>query len=115
MKSVDEVLQEALSPIFPAFPNVYRGELPEYVVYTYEQLSEVYAERAPHAARYLIRVNYYLPHGRNPNPGKQRIARALFDAGCTWPSDIVNGSDAEGQQYVIDCEYADGGGYYGRP
>ena len=114
--SVDAVIQQALDPIFPGavFPNCYDGELLEYVAYTYEQIPEVYAERAPRAARYLLRISYFLKHGTNPNPGKQRISRALFEAGCTWP-EIINGSDGDGQMYVFDCEYADGGGYYGQP
>jgi tRNA A37 methylthiotransferase MiaB len=83
------------------YPQELRAEIPE-----------VDADDAPHAARYLITVRYYLPFDQNPNARKRQIARALFDAGCTWPS-ITNISDREGQAYALECEWADGGGYYG--
>lgn len=111
--SVDSVLSAALETVLPgaAFPNLYTGGLLNYAVWNYTELPQVFAERAPRAARYLVQVHYYLPHKENPNPGKLALQRALFAAGCTWPS-IVPANDAEGQHYVLECEYADGGGYY---
>lgn len=113
--SVDSVLRGALESVLPGacYPNVYTGDLLEYAVWAYTEIPTVFAERAPHAARYLIRVHYYLPHKDNPNPVKRQLQRSLFDAGCTWPQ-IVPASDSEGQHYVLECEYADGGGYYGK-
>lgn len=114
--SVDSVISGAVEQVLPGacFPNVYTGNLLQYAVWAYTELPEVFAERAPHAARYLVQVHYYLPHKENPNATKRRLQRVLFDAGCTWPS-ITNASDADGQHYVLECEYADGGGYYGQP
>lgn len=114
--NVDTMLQQALSPVFPdaVFPNTYTGPLLEYVVYNYQIIPEVFAERAPRAARYVIQVHYYLPHKQNPRAGFQALSRALFNAGCTWPG-MVNGSDSDGQHYILECEWTDGGGYYARP
>ena len=110
--SIDERLQDALTPLgYPVSPNLYEGDELEYIVTNYQTIPEVYAERAPHAARYLIQVHYLLPTGENPNDALQAIARALWEAGCTWPG-VVNAGDDEGQHYVLECEAADGGAYY---
>ena len=34
------------------------------------------------------------------------------DAGFTWPS-LTDASDEDGQHWVLECEYTDGGGMYG--
>lgn len=114
--SVDSKISAALESVLPqaVFPNVYTGAALEYVVWAYTEIPTVFAERAPRAARYLVQVHYYLPHKLNPNQKKRALQRALFESGCTWPS-VLNASDAEGQHYVLECEYADGGGYYEQP
>lgn len=110
--SVDERLQAALAPLgIPVSPNLYEGEELEYIVTNYQVIPEVYAERAPHAARYLVQIHYLLPTGANPNATLREIARAVWEAGLTWPG-VVNASDEAGQHYVLECEAADGGAYY---
>ena len=111
--SVDTALQTALASVgLPASPNRYTGEALEYVTTNYETLPEVYAERAPRAARYIVQVHYYRPHGENPNATIRQISRALWSEGFTWPG-VVNASDEAGQHYVLECEYVNGGGFYG--
>lgn len=110
--TVDDVLQQALEETgLPVFPNLYTGKLLEYIVWSYTEIPAVFADEAPHAARYLVNARYYLPHKQDPSGMKQQIRLALFGAGCTWPS-IVPIGDSEGQGYAFECEYADGG-YYG--
>lgn len=110
------MLSKALETVLPdaSFPNAYTGGLLEYAVWNYSEIPTVFADRAPHAARYLIQVHHYLPHKINPNTIKRQLQRALFAAGCTWPN-VVNASDADGQHYVFECEWCDGGGYYAQP
>ena len=111
--SIDEVLQTALETTgLPVYPNVYTGGDPEYLVWSYSELPAVFADGAPHAARYLVIVRWYLPHKKDPATLKQQLRRALFNAGCTWPS-ILSIGDSEGQGYALECEYTDGGGFYG--
>ena len=97
---------------FPIYPNLYTGDELEYIVTNYTTLPVLHAGDRPGAARYLIQVHYYLPHKKDPNPIKLYLSWALFHAGCTWPTITPNG-DSEGQGYVFECEYTDGGGYYG--
>ena len=110
--SVDTALQTALTPMgLPVAPNLYKGNATEYLVTNYSTIPEVYAERAPRAARYLTQIHYYLPHRKNPNLTIRQISRALWSTGFTWPG-VTNASDSEGQHYVLECEWVDGGGYY---
>ena len=109
-----EILTSALTPLFPdaVFPMVYTGPLLHFVVWNYNQIPDVWAERAPHAARYLVQVHFYLPMRENPQATLLALSRALFDAGLTWPQ-LTDVSDTEGQHWVLESEYTDGGGYYG--
>lgn len=115
MTNVDDALMLALGPLFPdrVFPNVYTGDALEYVVTNYTALPQVFAERLPAAQRYLVAVHYYLPEKMNPNAQKLAISAALSRQGFTWPS-IENASDDEGQHWVFECEYVNGGGVYGQ-
>ena len=114
MTNVDNALQTALQSLgLPVYPVLYTGGELEYIVTNHTAIPAVYAERAPRAARHLVTVRYFLPWKKNPNPMILQISRALFDAGFTWPS-VTDASDNEGQTYALECEYANGGGYYGQ-
>ena len=106
-------LQAALSTVYPraAFPNVYSGPLLEYVVWNYDELPRVFADSAPHASIYLVQVHLYCPHKESPTEAIQALRRALWDAHFTWPS-LTDASDSDGQHWVLECQYTDGGGFY---
>lgn len=112
--TVGQVLQTALETVYPGavFPDVYQGPLTEYVVWNYNAFPALWAERTPQAARYLVQVHLYSPRGKNPQTAILSLSRALFGAKFTWPS-LTDASDAEGQHHVLECEYCDGGGFYG--
>lgn len=112
-EKMPDALQQACESVFPeaTFPNVYTGEKLEYVVWNYTEIPSVYAERAPQASRYLCQVHLYLPHKQDPLDDIQALRWALFDADFTWPS-LTDASDGAGQHYVLECEFADGGGYF---
>lgn len=109
-----EALTGALEPLFPGavFPQLYTGPLLRYVVWNYNILPRVWAEGVPHAARYLVMVHFYLPHKEDPREAILSLSRALSEAGFMWP-DLTDASDSDGQHWVLECEYTDGGGYYG--
>ena len=111
---VAEALQRALSPIFPdaVFPHQYTGPLVRYVVWNYNVVGEVWAEGVPQAARYLVMVHYYLPRKEDPREAILAMQRALFDEDFTWPIP-TDSTDADDQHWVLECEYTDGGGFYG--
>lgn len=111
--SCDEAINDAFGEILPLFPNVYTGEDLRYLVYNYFVIPQVYAEHVAHAARYSVQLHLYLPHKENPNAVKLAIINACVAAGFTFPS-MTNASDKEGQHYVFEFEYANGGGFYGQ-
>lgn len=101
---IDTTIRTALAPLgLPVEPNDYDGEEQEYISFVYSELGALYAEGRPQAIRYLLDLHWYLPRGKNPERGKNRIRHLLQDAGTTWPN-IVNASDKEGQHYVFECE-----------
>lgn len=107
--TIDETLMATLSDLVPELaPNQYTGKALEYLVWNYNVLPAVFADSKPDAARYLVQVHWFLPHSVNPAAKRTQLCRALNAAGFTYPS-IVNASDKEGQHYVLECEYADGG------
>lgn len=112
-RPMTETLQAALSTVYPGavFPNVYSGPLLEYVVWNYNEIPRVFADSAPHASVYLVQVHLYCPHKENPTEAIQALRRALWDAHFTWPS-LTDASDSDGQHWVLECQYTDGGGFY---
>lgn len=112
---MSEKLQAALSSVLPGsvFPHVFTGEGTKYFVWNYSVINTLWAESRPNAARYLVQAHYYCPHRENPRETLLAAERALVDAGFTWP-ELTDASDEEGQHWVLECEYADGGPYYGQ-
>lgn len=110
--NVEKALMQAVGPLYPCAPNIYKGEAIEYVVWNCYTTPDVYAEELPAVARYPVQVHYYLPNGKNPSQGKLALMRALYNAGFTWPR-LTNASDEEGQHYVLECEFVNAGGVYG--
>ena len=111
---MSERLQTACESVLPGavFPQVYTGGLLKYIVWNYNQIPQVYADSVPRAARYLVQVHYYLPFKENPQTAILALSRALFEKDFTWPT-VTDATDNEGQHWVLECEYADGGGFYG--
>lgn len=107
--TIDEVLAATLAPLVPGIaPNEYTGQELEYAVWNYNILPSVFADSKPEAARYLLQVHWFLPHSVNPAAKRTQICQALRAAGFTYPG-VVNASDKDGQHYVFECEYVDGG------
>ena len=110
--SCDEAINAAFGEILPLFPNVYTGDELAYLVYNYYVVPEVYADSVAHAARYAIQLHLYLPHKMNPNGMKLAIIESCVSHDFTFPS-MTNASDGDGQHYVFEFEYVNGGGLYG--
>jgi hypothetical protein len=103
---IDTTIRTALAPLgIPVEPNEYEGSAQEYISFVYQELGAIHADGMPHAIRYILDLHWYLPRGKNPSAGKDRIRHLLKRAGATWPN-VVNASDKEGQHYVFECEMA---------
>lgn len=67
----------------------------------------LHANGRPGAALYLVQVHLLTAKGLPTRQKRQALKRALFKAGCTYPSE-VDASDPEGQHFVLECQYTDG-------
>lgn len=114
-RSTDEALKAALDPLFPgaAWPDRYPGEALIYVTWNHWTVPEVYANGLPAAARHPTQVHLFLPFGVDPEAYLLQVPLALHGEGFTWPG-VTNASDAEGQHWVFECEYVNGGAVYGQ-
>ena len=52
------------------------------------------------------------PAQGRPQRGHSGDGEGPFDEGFTWPIPI-DATDADGQHWTLECEYTDGGGFYG--
>ena len=109
--SCDQAINAAFGSILPLYPNVYTGDAKSYLVYNYYVMPEVFADSVSHASRYAIQLHLYLPHKDNPNTTKLSIINACIAGGFTYPS-MTNAGDSEGQHYVFEFEFCNGGGLH---
>ncbi|MBS5433929.1 MAG: hypothetical protein KHY12_09275 [Firmicutes bacterium] len=105
--NIDERLTAAITLVVPeTAPRIYEGTAQEYCVYNYNTVPRLHANGRPGAALYLVQVHLLTAKGLPTRQKRQALKRALFKAGCTYPSE-VDASDPEGQHFVLECQYTD--------
>ncbi len=105
--TVNQMIIDVVSPIVPkVYPDNYNGEEPEYCVFNCSEYPDLFGDDAPTLIRYAVMLHYFLPLGKNPISVKKKIQKALYDAGCTYPT-VTNATDNEYQHYVFEFEYID--------
>lgn len=106
--TVDEALVYAIEPLVPEIaPDVYEGNAVEFCTYNYSAFPRLHSDGRPSVMVYLVQVHYCAPRGQNCRRKLVNLKNALFNAGCTYPTE-ENASDMDGQHYVLECEYWDG-------
>ena len=111
---LDDVLVDAIEPLVPEIaPQVYEGTSTEYCTYNYSILPRVFAAGRPHALVYLVQLHYFTPRGQNSARKLLQLQQALFCAGCTYPQ-VEDASDKDGPHFVLECQYTDCEGLYGK-
>lgn len=112
--TINEVMIQAVTPIVPVcVPDEYAPAVGEeaaeiYCVFDYTETPDSFGDDRPQAVRYVGMLHLYLPSGENPLKLKRQLREALLDAGFAV-GDTTNASDADGQHYAMDFEWADGG------
>lgn len=105
--SAAERITAALAPLGLDTDNgISRSEADEYIVFRADTLPTGYADDRPQYERALVQVHYYAPAAGSASAVTERIKRALFDAGFTWPA-VTDASDADGRHLVFECEDAE--------
>lgn len=108
MSTVNERLRTALLPIVPIVePDEYKGDEPEYIVFTMSDIPVYFGDDKPQFIRHIISVNWYLPPGIDYVATKRRIANALDAAGFSHPT-IVPIGDEQGPAFCFETEDVDG-------
>ena len=106
--TVDERLTAALAPFGYDIDNAVGFSKHDiYFTFNYNTLPLGFADDAPHYEGYLVQVHFFAPLDMNVSKLKQKIKRALLDAGFTWPS-TTDASDEDGRHIVFECEIAEG-------
>lgn len=112
--TVNERLIAALSPLgFPVVSDLYTGDESEYITFNYATRGVLFADDAPGVESYFIQVHFLCAYDFDYVGPVNRIKRALFRAGFTWP-EMVNATGdyaeaaKEGRHYVFECELAEG-------
>ena len=106
--SINELIRDAVLPIVPICePDSYEGDAAEYCTFHYSEFPTLFADGTPDAILYSVMLHWFLPRGADPTKKKAKLRRAIFEAGCTYPS-TINASDNDAQHYVFEFQYADG-------
>lgn len=105
--SIYSMLIDTLSDIAPTAPDAYTGESPTYIVVRYTVEPAMFADNEPQCLEYSIEVHFFCPPCENRLADRERIMRALFNAGFSWPVES-NHTDGDGQHYVYECSYVEG-------
>lgn len=108
--TVNEALRSAILPFVAVCePDAYNGPEREYCTFVYDDQPDVFAEGLPQSIVHSVILNWYLPYGKDPLEKKQKMCRALWSAGFTYPH-VTNISDSVSQGYAFECEWPGGVG-----
>ena len=109
--TVDDAIVYAVEAIVPEIaPQVYTGSSLEYCVYNHSDFPKLFAAGKPKAIVSSVQLHYCLPTGENPRRKLINLCNSLCNAGFTYP-EIIDISDADGQHYVLECQYREAAEY----
>lgn len=115
--SINSKIINALSSLsLPVRADVYDGTADEYIVFNYFSQGADFANDAPRQEVYFVQVHYFCPIGKNSLSVRDRIKKALFSAGFTWPAvtnamSMAYSREVGEQHWVFETEYAVGVDY----
>lgn len=108
-----QVVREALLPFgLPVVPYLYEGTKKEYLVYNYANATGAdFGDDRPLRTVAAVQVHYYVPitkasGGKNDFiEMRDRIRKALFDAGMTWPEvEVIREDEVNSWHLVFEGE-----------
>lgn len=104
MTSIEKRLTDALTPIgWEIAVTVYKGTADSYLVIRHGDHPIGHGDDRPGALRILVYVDIYCPLDFNPVATVNAVRRALFNAGCTYPT-TEDASDDDCRHIVVECE-----------
>lgn len=104
MTSIEKRLTDALAPIgWEIAVAVYKGAADQYLVIRHSDHPIDHGDDRPGALRILVYVDVYCPLDFNPVATVNAVRRALYNAGCTYPT-TEDASDDDCRHIVVECE-----------
>lgn len=104
LESIEKRLTDALGPLGWDIANaVYKGDADRYLVLRHSDHPASHGDDRPGALRILVYVDIYCPLDFNPVAAVNAVRRALFAAGCTYPT-TEDASDDDTRHIVLECE-----------
>ena len=104
LESIEKRLTDALAPLGWEIANtIYRGSADRYIVIRHSDHPASHGDDRPGALRVLVYVDVYCPLDFDPVSTVNAVRRALFAAGCTYPT-TEDASDDDTRHIVIECE-----------
>lgn len=114
MKTINEILIEALQGIAPAcyweLDEEDRDERPlRRILFHYNTVPDIFGDNAPVFEKYLVQVHYFCPKGENSIAARQNIKMAIFSLAEEWPEENlvqrVTQKAPEEQHYCFEFAY----------
>lgn len=104
MTSIEKRLTDALTPIgWEIAVTAYKGTADQYLVIRHNDHTIDHGDDRPGALRILVYVDIYCPLDFNPVATVNSVRRALYNAGCTYPT-TEDASDDDCRHIVVECE-----------
>jgi hypothetical protein len=104
LESIEKRLTDALTPLGWDIANaVYKGSFDRYLIIRHSDHPASHGDDRPGALRILVYVDIYCPLDFNPVQTVNAVKRALFAAGCTYPT-TEDASDDDCRHIVLECE-----------
>lgn len=104
--SVSQLLTEALGGFgFPIAQDLYKGKSESYFTFTYaDDRPGGFSDNDPEYVDFEIYVSLYLPEDTKYLKLKRNVARALKNAGFTYPSiEQILDTEAKKRHLIFDC------------
>lgn len=110
MNAFEKIQSAAQSVGVKAFPHTYSGQEKRWITYqVITERGELFGDDEPGTVVSRVMINLFIPVRENYIELKDKLRRALFAQGFTWP-EIVNTSiesDTGLRHIVFECEDED--------
>lgn len=100
-----EKIVQAIKPFgFPYSPDLYQGPAKTYFVYNYaDERGTLFADDVPGEIIASVQVHFYLPKSENFITIKNRIRKALFQMGFTFP-EVTSVIEDDKRHIIFECD-----------
>lgn len=100
-----ENIVNAIAPFgYPYKPDVYQGDREKYFVYNYaDQRGILWADDEPETVIASVQVHFFMPEKENFIKIQNKIRKALFEQGFTFPQITVL-TENKKRHLVFECE-----------